>query len=224
MMNDPAFTALPYDLPDDLPIFPLTGVLLLPRGQLPLNVFENRYKAMVDDALRSDRLIGIIQPRTTGLLTGDDLFTTGCAGRITSFTETDDGRYEIALKGVCRFHVASEKPLSPGGYRRVTADWSAFRRDTESVGALNIDRDKLKALLKSYFFIEGMNCNWHTVDGASDDTLITCLSMICPLDAGEKQALLEASCGNARADLFMTLLEMAIRDGSRAQPAGSPCH
>lgn len=223
-MNDAALITLPYNLPDDLPIFPLTGVLLLPRGQLPLNVFEDRYKAMVDDALQSNRMIGIIQPRPVGLLTGEALFNTGCAGKIVSFTETVDGRYEITLKGVCRFHVAKEKPLTQSGYRSITADWSAFRRDTESVGSLNIDREKLKTLLKSYFFMEGMDCNWHAIDSASDDTLITALSMICPLDCGEKQALLEAVCGNSRADLFMTLLEMAIRDGSRDRPKDVQCH
>lgn len=213
-MRDAAPTILPDTLPDELPIFPLPGVLLLPRGQLPLNVFEPRYIAMVDDALQSNRLIGIIQPRQTG----DTLFNTGCAGKIISFHETEDGRYEITLKGMCRFHVAAEKPPAQGGYRRIMADWSSFSRDTESAASLDIDRDKLKALLKSYFFMEGMECNWDAIDGASDDSLITALSMICPLDCGEKQALLEAVCNNSRADLFITLLEMAVRDGSRARP------
>lgn len=219
-MNEAALTIHTDKLPNALPIFPLTGVLLLPRGQLPLNVFEPRYLAMVDDALQSNRLIGIIQPRQSG----DTLFDTGCAGKIVSFLETEDGRYEITLKGLCRFHVAAENPLSAGGYRLIRPDWSQFCRDTEMAGSLNIDRDKLKSLLKSYFFMEGMECNWAAIDGASDDSLITALSMICPLDCGEKQALLEAGCNNSRADLFMTLLEMAVRDGSRARPDTGQSH
>jgi Lon protease-like protein len=174
---------------------------------------------MVDDALRGDRLIGMIQPRQ-----GDTLFQTGCAGRITSFQETDDGRYEINLRGVSRFHIAQEHPLAAGGYRRVNVTWSAFARDLEPVVQPNIDREKLCVLLRSYFDMEGMDCNWSAVDNASDDKLITCLSMVCPLDAGEKQALLEAACCKTRADMFMTMLEIATSDASRQKPDKPRCH
>jgi Lon protease-like protein len=206
-------------LPDEIPVFPLGGVLLLPRGQLPLNIFEPRYLAMVDDALKSHRMIGMIQPRDE-----ISLFTTGCAGKIVNFQETDDGRYEITLKGVSRFVIAMELPLSSGGYRRIRANWSDFPKDTDPVGHLNLDRTRLKDLLRNYFDIEGMDCEWSAMDTVSDDNLITCLSMVCPLNASEKQALLEARCGNTRSELFMTLLEMATRDTSREQPRKGICH
>ena len=219
-MNEPAIAIASHALPAELPVFPLSGVLLLPRGQLPLNVFEKRYKAMVDDALRADRLIGIIQPRQNG----ETLFNTGCAGKIIGFSETEDGRYEITLKGISRFSVAGELPGIKGGYRRVITDWSAFLGDTDPAVNLDLDRDKLKALLKTYFDLQGMDCDWSAVDGATDDKLITCLSMVCPLNAGEKQALLEAACCKTRGDLFLTLLEMAVRDSSRERPEGAKCH
>lgn len=203
------------DLPDILPVFPLDGVLLLPRGQLPLNIFEPRYLAMVEDSLSTHRLIGMIQPRAN-----DTLYNTGCAGRITNFSETDDGRYLITLKGVCRFHIDHELAQDAKAYRSIRPDWRAFERDTDPAQELNIDRKKLCTLLGSYFEMEGMNCDWDAIHNASDDKLMTCLSMACPLDSGEKQALLEAKCCKTRADLFMTLLEMAIRDISRERP---PC-
>lgn len=217
-MNEPVIAIATHALPEELPVFPLWGVLLLPRGILPLNVFEKRYKAMVDDALQTNRLIGMIQPRQDGAT----LFSTGCAGKITGFTETEDGRYEITLKGVCRFSVAGELPMNGSLYRRVRPDWAAHYRDTDPAGHLNLDRQKLKSLLKTYFDLQGMDCDWAAVDGASDDKLITCLAMICPLNAGEKQALLEAACCKTRADLFLTLLEMAVRDGRECP--GGPCH
>jgi Lon protease-like protein len=218
-MTEAAFLTPDPDLPDEIPIFPLSGVLLLPRGSLPLNIFEPRYLAMVEDALKTNRLIGMIQPRA-----GDDLFQTGCAGKIFSFTETDDNRYLITLKGVSRFRIAGELPPVKGGYRRVLADWSGFRKDIDPAGELNIDRRKLTDLLRSYFDMEGMNCDWDAIENASDDRLITCLAMICPLNAGEKQALLEAPCCKTRADLFIALLEMATRDSSRKKPEKPRCH
>lgn len=201
-------------LPPEIPVFPLTGVLLLPRGQLPLNIFEPRYLAMVDHALRGDRLIGMIQPRDfqQGLTTNKaPLFTTGCAGRITSFEETEDGRYLITLTGISRFNMAGELDLQQG-FRRAKVDWADFPHDLESHDCLGIDRNHLKNLLRSYFDIEGLSCSWDSIDGASDDKLITALSMICPLDPGEKQALLEAACCRTRARMFMTMLEMAIHN------------
>lgn len=223
MSTDP-FTIGFDDLPDVLPVFPLQSVLLLPRGQLPLNIFEPRYLAMVADALRGDRLIGIIQPKTNAT-TNDTLYKTGCAGRITNFSETDDGRYLITLKGVCRFQSTQEAPLAAGGYRSVAAEWAPFREDITPPQSLDIDRKKLSGLLASYFDMEGMKCDWAAIESASDEKLITCLAMACPLDAGEKQALLEAPCCKTRADLFMSLLEMAIRDPARARPdCAGQCH
>ena len=190
------------DLPGELPIFPLTGVLLLPRGQLPLNIFEPRYVAMVDSALSSHRLIGMVQTKDDG-----SVYNIGCAGRITSYNEASDGRYEVVLTGVSRFHF--EEELSQvSGYRRVKSLWSGFEKDMEIASCLDVDRSKLRKLLKNYFEQQGLTCSWDAVDQASDEKLMTTLAMICPFEAKEKQALLEAPCCRERAQLFMTLLEM----------------
>ena len=195
------------DLPKILPIFPLHGVLLLPGGNLPLNIFEKRYLAMFDDALRDSRLIGIIQPRISGEA---DLYSIGCAGRVTAFEETADGRYEVTLKGISRFHF-DEELEEKSGYRRVAAQWDDFQGDTDQdKTCLGVERDKLKALLKKYFEREGMNCDWRAVDDATDGKLMTCLSMTCPFEPVEKQALLEEKCCKKRAKMFMTLLEMEV--------------
>lgn len=192
------------ELPAEMPIFPLAGVLLLPRGQLPLNIFEPRYLAMVDDAMRSNRLIGMIQPRDDGTL-----HSVGCAGRIFSYHETPDGRFEIVLNGVCRFKIQQEL-AQKDGYRRIRADWSSFAHDMEPMGCLDLDREVFGEHLKAYFKQQDLSCSWSAVKDASDEKLITCLAMICPFDASEKQALLEAHCCKERAKLFMTLLEMAV--------------
>lgn len=200
------------DLPDILPIFPLNGVLLLPGGQLPLNIFEPRYLAMTDAALKDSRLIGMIQPRDIPRTLADDdsvgLYETGCAGRITSFEETNDGRYLITLTGVARFRVAEEAGIEKG-FRRVRPTW-AYPKDRETADCLGIDRGRLNRMLETYFSQQGLSCNWDAIEDAPDNRLITCLAMICPFDAREKQALLEAPCCKERAGLFMTLLEMAV--------------
>lgn len=207
-------------LPERLPIFPLAGVLLLPGGGLPLNIFEPRYLAMVDDALRDGRMIGMIQPRED-----ESLYPVGCAGRITSFSETGDGRYLITLTGLCRFHLCDDAPLVADGYRRGRVDWSGFAHDLDPGTELHLDRGRLCGLLRSYFEMEGMQCDWAAVEGTSDDRLMTCLAMACPLEAGEKQALLEAACPKTRTDLFLTLLEMAVRRPARPCPEkGNCCH
>ncbi len=206
-------------LPGRLPVFPLSGVLLLPRGNLPLNIFEPRYLAMVDDALKTDRLIGMIQPRDSDEKGAVSLFDTGCAGRITSFAEQDDGRYLITLTGICRFRISCEiEPVS--GYRRIEPDWSAFRDDFKPLDSLDLDRPLLKKMLGDYFDLQGLSCDWDAVDGTPDERLITCLSMICPFEPGEKQALLEAVCGRERAIKFMTMLKMALH----RQGSCSGCH
>lgn len=198
------FTPHFEDLPDDLPIFPLPGVLLLPRGQLPLNIFEPRYLAMVDEALVTrHRLIGMVQPKPDG-----SLYTIGCAGRITTLDETHDGRYLITLTGIARFSIAEER-AQKNGFRRVRPVWQAFKEDMIEKDRLDIDRQKLIHLLEEFFDQHGLNCDWDAVKHAPDDRLMTCLAMVCPFEAEEKQALLEAECCNARAKLFMTLLEIA---------------
>ncbi len=206
-------------LPGAIPVFPLAGVLLLPRGHLPLNIFEPRYRAMVDDALRSDRLIGMIQPMKAAAQNGADLFSIGCAGRITSFTETEDDRYLITLTGLSRFKMTMELPPQQG-YRRAAVDWSAFAEDLKPMNCLDLDRAKLQPLLSSYFSLHGLSCDWDMIDGATDERLITCLSMICPFDPCEKQALLEAPCCRSRAGMFLAMLELAVHGGD--QPESHP--
>jgi Lon protease-like protein len=197
------------DLPKTLPVFPLAGVLLLPRGRLPLNIFERRYIAMFDDALAGDRLIGMIQP--TDPISGDPapaLFGVGCAGRITSFSETGDGRYIVTLDGIARFRVTGELPLRRG-YRSVTPDWSDFADDLSEESG-EIDRARLIGLLQAYFRQQGISANWDAINQAPDERLLTSLAMICPFDPSEKQALLEAGHLDERTRLMMTLLEIAI--------------
>lgn len=197
-------------LPDILPIFPLNGVLLLPGGQLPLNVFEPHYLTMIEDALKASRMIGIIQPQSQS---SPHLFPVGCAGRITSFCEIDNGeRFEIILTGISRFSINEE--LSPNhGYRRIEPDWKQYSQDTKRrpEDCLDIDRKRLYGLLKSFFELHELSCSWESIEASPDSKLITALSMICPLDPSEKQCLLEAKDCVQRAEMFMTMLDLAIR-------------
>jgi Lon protease-like protein len=196
-------------LPSLLPIFPLVGVLLLPRGRLPLNIFEPRYLAMFDDALAGERMIGMIQPdRQATASQSPPLYSVGCAGRITSFSESGDGRYLVALDGVSRFRIAEELPLHRG-YRRVMPDWKPFAADL-SEETLSIDRSRLIELLQTYFRQKQLSANWEAIGKAPDEQLLISLAMICPFAAPEKQALLEAGCLSDRARLMMSLLEIAI--------------
>ncbi len=212
-MPEPGPTISPDALPGTIPVFPLEGVLLLPRGHLPLNIFEPRYLAMVDDALKTDRIIGMIQPaKGQQQQTLPDLYNVGCAGRITSFHETDDNRYLITLTGIARFRTTMEL-TQQNGYRRVAVDWSSFGEDFKASSCLDVDRERLHRLLASYFILHGLSCDWDMIDSASDERLITCLSMICPFEACEKQALLEASCCRVRANMFMAMLELAVHGG-----------
>lgn len=203
------------DMPETLPIFPLSGALLLPHGDLPLNIFEERYVNMIEDALTGSRLIGMIQPREEGA--GHDkkapIFDLGCAGKITDFSQTPDGRYMITLSGICRFKVMEEIETTRG-YRLVKPDWSLHDQDTRSQPCFDMDREHLNALLKRYFEQEEMACDWAAIDKAADSHLITCLSMCCPLGHQEKQALLEAEGCADRAKIFMTMLEMLVQDTS----------
>ena len=209
-----------HDLPEVLPIFPLGGVLLLPRGHLPLNIFEPRYIAMIDEALKKDRLIGMVQPKTEeeGAEKEKEIFSIGCAGRITSFTETEDGRYLITLTGTSRFKVIEELPKKKG-FRQVKPIWSDFHKDLQPAECLDIDRKHLQVLLEGYFEMHSLSCDWEAIEGADDEKLITCLSMVCPLEASEKQALLEADCCKERSKLFLTMLEMALYENKEEKSA-----
>ncbi len=195
------------NLPEMLPIFPLHGVLLLPGGRLPLNIFEPRYLDMCDKALRTDRMIGVIQPLNCSC---QEVYTTGCAGKIMEFTETSDGRYEITLQGISRFTIAEEIE-DANEFRSIRADWGDYLDDSANEKkCLGLKRDRLKQLLQGYFKREGMECSWKAIDDSPDGRLMTCLAMTCPLPAAEKQALLEEKCCKKRASMFMTILEMEL--------------
>jgi Lon protease-like protein len=199
----------PSALPEVLPLFPLTGVLLLPRGRLPLNIFEPRYLAMVEDAMSHGRLIGMVQPSAAeGPEPLLPLFHIGCAGRITSFTETEDGRFLIGLTGVCRFRIRDELPAERS-YRRAKVEWEKFLADVGEPDEAEIDREKLLGILRSYFKLHNIAADWNAVQNTHNETLISSLAMICPLAPNEKQALLEATDLRARAEMLMALLEMA---------------
>jgi uncharacterized protein len=197
-------------LPAILPIFPLTGVLLLPRGRLPLNIFEPRYLAMTRDALAGDRLIGMVQPSDPGA-SGDNppVYPTGCAGRITSFAETEDERFLITLTGTCRFRIRDELPLLEG-YRRIVPEWSGFARDLDSEDEPAFDRERLMRGLKGYFQQHQISADWGAINSVPGERLVTSVAMVCPFEPSEKQALLEASDLNERARLLTAMVEMAL--------------
>jgi uncharacterized protein len=217
-------------LPEVLPIFPLTGILLLPRGRLPLNIFEPRYLAMVRDALGGERLIGMIQPSEPqrdnigrGAL-NPPLYPIGCAGRITQFAETDDNRFLITLTGVSRFRVTEELP-PVSGYRRVIPDWRPFARDLEGGGDTRFDRDRLIRGLKGYFDQRKLSVDWSAVEKAPSDYLVTSIAMACPFAPSEKQALLEAADLGERAGLLTALVEMAaVEPGRDSDDGGGTRH
>lgn len=203
------------DLPDTLPIFPLPGALLLPRGRLPLHVFEPRYLAMVDDALKTpERLIGMIQP--IGAECGEDtrLHSIGCAGRITSFTETDDGRYMVTLTGVSRFRLGQiEAGFTP--YLKAQMGWDSFDRDLgKSEHDSGLNREGFLGLLTRYFNLQELQTDWESLEAAEDELLINALSMLCPFAAEDKQALLEAPSLQTRRETLVTLMEFALRKGA----------
>lgn len=220
------------DLPDVIPVFPLSGALLLPGGRLPLNIFEPRYLNMILDALGNGRFIGMIQPNYDAMGKpnfdeddeddldddGPPLFKTGCAGRIVYFEETDDGRLLIALKGLTRFHVAEEIE-GARGYRRVQADYSAYTTDMDPPGEFDLDRDELLDALQPYIDAQGMRLKVEIIKGLSDHTLVSSLCMICPFDPREKQALLETGTIKDRADMLLALLQMGVFDAGA--PEGS---
>jgi Lon protease-like protein len=199
------------DLPGEIPIFPLPRVILLPRIQLPLNIFEPRYLSMVSHSLSNGRLIGMIQPRPDG--DGEKTFKTGGAGRITSFEETEDGRYLITLKGVCRFDVAEELPMANGGYRRVKANWQPYAADFDTDNVTDVCRDTMMATLRSYLDKMNMFCDkWETIRDIGCEKLISTLSVVCPFETDEKQALLEAKTLPERAKVLQALLEIAAKE------------
>lgn len=208
------------DLPEEFPVFPLSGALLLPGGRLPLNIFEPRYLALVEDSLAEGRLFGMVQPdrRLGDGDTGPGLYRTGCLGRISSFSETDDGRYLITLTGLIRYSIVEE--VAPRrGYRRVRGAFAGFAADLqapESVpNALGMERGELLDALKLYFAHTGVEANWEAIDAMSDGTLVVTLCMACPFEAEEKQALLEAHDLSERTRVLLALLQINAFDDNR---------
>lgn len=209
------------DLPGVIPAFPLAGVILLPRTKLPLNIFEPRYLAMVDDAMDHFRLIGMIQPRdpSADLTKNPPLADIGCVGRITEYSETDDGRYIIALTGIARFRVSGERETR-NAFRQLAADYTLFAADLLSTQDPPIPRDRLLSALKPYLSDRAMKTDWTSIEEAPAETLVNALSMLCPFGPGEKQALLEAPGLKERVDALITLLEIA--NASVMPSGGSP--
>jgi hypothetical protein len=221
-----AFDTAFEDLPEEIAIFPLPRVILLPRVQMPLNIFEPRYLAMTRQALAGARLIGIVQPEP-GPKAEDSahekVFKTGCAGRITSFSETEDGRYLVTLRGICRFNLGTELPQDPDGFRRMIPDWGPYRADFAISNVSDICRDALMKTLRAYFDKRGMFCDkWETMKDISCEQLVSTLSVVCPMDTDEKQALLEAQTLKERARLLQCFLENALKDCKDTTPAY--CH
>ena len=200
------------DLPQVIPVFPLPGAILLPRGQLPLNIFEPRYLNMIDDAMAGDRIIGMIQPRA-GALDLPGLSPVGCAGRITSFAETSDGRYLITLTGCARFRLASELPTQTP-YRQIRADFTGFEADLAAppVDDVGLDREGLLDALRAYLETRGLDIDWDTAETAPPEALINSLSMALPFEPPEKQALLEAASLTDRSAVLTALMTIDAAD------------
>ncbi|MGB8275692.1 MAG: LON peptidase substrate-binding domain-containing protein [Alphaproteobacteria bacterium] len=202
------------DLPGTIPIFPLTGVLLLPGGVLPLNIFEPRYLNMVDDALRTGRIIGMIQPAEAGAEGHDEsppVYSVGCAGRITAFRETDDGRFEIVLTGLSRFEVAHEVE-GQGGYRRVVARWDRFRADLDEEDDAAIERAPLIAAFQKFAKRRRLGAEWGRLAEISDPEMVTWMAMAVPFHPNEKQALLECATSRERGQMLIALLKIASHE------------
>ena len=207
------------DLPQVIPVFPLAGAIVLPRGQLPLNIFEPRYLNMIDDAMAGDRILGMIQP-SGGPEALPALSPVGCAGRITSFAETSDGRYLITLTGCARFRLASELPTQTP-YRQVRADFTAFEADLAAppVDDVGLDRETLLDALRAYLETRGLDIDWDTAETAPPEALINSLSMALPFEPPEKQALLEAVSLTDRSTVLTALMTI---DAAEAGEGDAP--
>ena len=207
------------DLPQVIPLFPLDGVLLLPRGSLPLNIFEPRYLNMIDDAMAGDRIIGMVQTGPGGDPTRPGLARVGCAGRITSYAETSDGRYIITLTGICRFTVGDELPVH-APYRQVRADFAPFEDDLQPAPeATARERTALLSALKAYLEHSGLDIDWRTAEEAPLESLVNSLAMALPFEAAEKQALLEAETPALRRSALTALMRIDAAQDDDAPPS-----
>ena len=210
----------PADCPGVIPVFPLPGALLLPRGQRPLNIFEPRYLAMIDDALRTDRIIGMIQPDAEG---GGSpmvprLYRVGCAGRVTQFAETGDGRYLISLTGISRFRVESELATTTA-YRRCQVSFDAFATDFEArAGEDAVDREGVLKALRDFVESNELQVDWAGIEEAPNEALVNALCMMSPFGVREKQAMLEAPDLKTRAEVLIAVTEMELVRSSGSEP------
>jgi uncharacterized protein len=210
------------DLPGTIPVFPLPGALLLPRGQMPLNIFEPRYLEMIDDSLRDGhRLIGIIQPDTTQTGTEDkpSLFKVGCVGRITQLAETGDGRYLIQLTGVARFRIETELDVATG-YRQCRVTYAPFADDfIARKGEEAVDRKALLGALSAFLKANDLKADWEGIEKAPNEALVNALAMMSPYGPAEKQALLEAPDLKTRAEILVAVTEIEL---AKATTEGEP--
>ena len=201
-----------FDLPARLPLFPLSGAVLMPRARIPLHVFEPRYLQMLDDALKTDhRLIGLIQPE------GEGLAAIGCAGRVVAFSETDDGRQMISLLAVSRFRLTEvQEGFTP--YLMAEVDWSSFTHDLKGTeDDPGLDRDTLFPLLRRYMDAHELSTDWDAASEAQDEALINSLSMVLPFSPGDRQALLESPTLSDRRELLQGLIEFALHGGDNEE-------
>jgi Lon protease-like protein len=205
----------PQDCPSVIPVFPLPGALLLPRGQMPLNIFEPRYLAMVDAALRTDRVVGMIQPDADGGGTAltPKLYRVGCAGRITQFAETGDGRYLVTLVGIARFRVAEELATTTL-YRQCRVDFEPYAEDfVARAGEDAVDRAGVLKALRDFVEAADVRVDWDGIDQAPNEALVNALCMMSPFGTREKQALLEAKDLKTRAEVLIAITEIELARG-----------
>ena len=206
------------DLPESIPVFPLPRALLLPRARLPLHIFEPRYLAMLEDSLKTrHRLIGMVQPRATPGGGEAALHTIGCAGRVTAFSETEDGRYMITLTGISRFRIGEEiRGFCP--YLKADVSWAGFERDRGGAESdPGFDREEFMALLRRYFAARDLSADWESLDGAEEELLINSMGMLCPFEIEEKQALLEAPGLPERRETLVALMHFALSGGGTGE-------
>jgi uncharacterized protein len=212
----------PGDLPEVIPVFPLPGALLLPRGQMPLNIFEPRYLSMVDDAFRDGhRLIGMIQPDVTHSPDEERpvLFRIGCVGRITQLAETGDGRYILELTGICRYKVVEEMTVLTA-YRQCKVDYFPFIDDfTARKGEDAVDREALLAVLTDFLKANNLRVDWEGVENAPNEALVNALAMMSPYGPAEKQAMLEALDLKTRAEILVAITQI---DLAKKRTSGDP--
>ena len=214
-MNNPY--SAPEEVPDVIAVLPLTGALLLPRGELPLNIYEPRYLAMIDDAMKSHRIIGMIQPEDNAAARDiPSLLAIGCAGRITQIAETGDGRYHLTLTGISRFRIV-EEIVAMTLYRQCRVDFSAFLTDfTPRVGENAVDRDSVLRTLRDFAEANQLQIDWTSIREAPNEALVNALSMMSPYGPKEKQALLEAPDLKARAEVLVAITEIELARGKNA--------